>query len=153
MLPADLLAFFIEEVQHHVIDDKHTKAAELALLAHGKTIKKGPKSRLNLKTKSNKCCENCEKGGHSKAECWEKGGGKEGQGLKAKGKEKKKTKTETGNSAAITDSGDDSFAFFCTSTGPMITNDVGIPKNELEAYIDSGASQHYCLDCNKFINY
>ena len=41
MLPANLTAFFIEEAQHCVIDGEWTKAAESALLAHGKTTKKG----------------------------------------------------------------------------------------------------------------
>jgi len=36
--------------------------------------------------KSKKQCSNCNKCGHLKADCWAKGGGKEGQGLKRKDK-------------------------------------------------------------------
>ena len=114
---ADLIVFFIEEAQHHVIDSECTKAAKSALIALGKMTKKGSKLKHKSKTKSNEHCENCKKGGHTKADCWVKGGGKEGQGLRAKAKEKKKIKT--GNSAALADSGDNSFTFFCTSTHTM----------------------------------
>ncbi|KZT51067.1 hypothetical protein CALCODRAFT_405442, partial [Calocera cornea HHB12733] len=34
-------------------------------------------------------CDNCKKPGHSRADCWSKGGGKEGQGPRSKGKKKK----------------------------------------------------------------
>ena len=82
--------------------------------------------------------QNYKKGGHAKADCWEKGGGKEGQGPRAKAKEKKKTKT--GNSAALADSGDNLFAFFCMSTHTMSTNAISTPENKLEACINSRAS-------------
>ena len=41
--------------------------------------------------KSKKQCSNCNKRGHLKADCWAKGGGKEGQGLR-RGKDKDKSK-------------------------------------------------------------
>ena len=41
MLPDDLIAFIIEEAQHHMINDKHMKTAESALAAH---MKKGRKA-------------------------------------------------------------------------------------------------------------
>ena len=151
MLPADLIVFFIEEAQHRVIDNECTKAAELALLALGKTTKKGSILKHKSKTKPDEHCENCKKGGHTKADCWAKGGGKEGQGPRAKAKEKKKT--ETGNSAALADSSDNSFSFFCTSTHMMSTNAVATPENKPEACIDSRASRPYCPDHEKFVNY
>ena len=40
--------------------------------------KKGKKN----KGESDKHCENCDKSGHVKDDCWAPGGGKEGQGLK-----------------------------------------------------------------------
>ena len=39
-------------------------------------------------------CNNCGKQGHKKADCWAKGGGKEGQGPKGKGKKKDDVKDE-----------------------------------------------------------
>ena len=50
MPPLELIAFFTEEAQHRVIDDERTKAAESALLAHGRKEKKGSK-RQRSKTK------------------------------------------------------------------------------------------------------
>ena len=77
--PSELIAFFTEEAQHCVIDDEHTKAAESALLVHRRKEKKHSRQQWS-KTKSDKCCENCGKNGHSKVDCGLKGGGKEGQG-------------------------------------------------------------------------
>ena len=42
-------------------------------------------------------CHNCSKKGHKKADCWAKGGGKEGQGPK----QRKGKKTETATVAAV----------------------------------------------------
>ena len=44
--------------------------------------------------KSKKQCSNCNKRGHVKADCWAKGGSKEGQGPR-KGKDKDKSKDST----------------------------------------------------------
>lgn len=45
---------------------------------------KGKKSKRNVK------CYNCHRKGYYKADCWEEGGGKAGQGPKGKGREKLK---------------------------------------------------------------
>ena len=80
----DLISFFIEEAQHQVINDKHTRNAESALAAHGKNPKKGKscqkKNSENLR--SSVTCKNCNCEGHLKEYCWLKGGGKEGKGLR-----------------------------------------------------------------------
>ena len=54
----DTVSFIIEEAQHCVINDDHTKNAESALAAH---IKKTGKSKEKKKEKnqSGKACGNC----------------------------------------------------------------------------------------------
>ena len=81
MTPNDLILFFTEEAQHRLIDDEHTKAAESALLAHGKMQKGLKTNEGKSKPKSNpdEHCENCNRDGHLKVDCLSKGGGKEGQ--------------------------------------------------------------------------
>ena len=80
----DLIAFFIEEAQHHIINDERTKSAESALAAHRKKWKKGKGGRGKKpeKSESDDLCNNCNRPGHTKPNCWSKGGGKEGQGLR-----------------------------------------------------------------------
>ena len=58
------------------------KAKDLALVVHDK---KDDKKRVE--------CFNCKKKGHRKADCWAKGGGKEGEGPKSKKKGKESAKT------------------------------------------------------------
>ena len=52
------------------------------------------------KKKTDKICHNCKKKGHFKADCWVKGGGKEGQGLKGKKAEASGGEKGTGASVA-----------------------------------------------------
>ena len=82
MKPNDLISFFIEEAHHRVINDERTKNAESALAAHGKNPKKGRshQKKNSENSRSSITCENCTHEGHSKEDCWLKGGGKKGQG-------------------------------------------------------------------------
>ena len=50
--------------------------------------------------RKDKECHNCKKHGHFKADCWAKGGGKEGQGLKGKDKGNEKGQGVLANMAA-----------------------------------------------------
>ena len=74
----DLIVFILEEAQHCVINDKHTKTAESALMA---CMKKPPKSKgkKKVKAKQDIICESCDRPGPGKLDCYLKGGGKEGQ--------------------------------------------------------------------------
>ena len=78
----DLISFFIEEAQHQVINDEHTKSTESTLAAHRKNPKKGKfhQKKISENSRSSIICKNCNQQGHSKEDCWSKGGGKEGQG-------------------------------------------------------------------------
>ena len=144
----DLIAFIIEEAQHRVINDERTKTAESALAARTKKAGK-PKGKKKDDSQSDVICENCSRPGHSKPDCWSKGGGKEGQGPRQK---KKGKKSETVVVAAEDDK-EDLFAFTCTSDYVAVAESINLPKSRLGTCMDSGASQHYCPDRSKFTEY
>ena len=100
-------------------------------------------------------CHNCHKKGHIKAECWAKGGGKEGQGPKRKGRAQEgaaAAETAADESqleawAAIEDAcegGDEHVA----AAGSTRAND-GV---QTELY-DSGASRHMSPFRDRFVTY
>ena len=92
---------------------------------------------------------NCDKLGHKQFECWAKGGGKEGQGPG-----KKKSAKAQKAVVAIADSEKDKlFAFTCTSNYANIAKTLQVLKSKLGSCIDSGASEVYCPDQEKFANY
>ena len=143
----DLISFFIEEAEHRVINDKHTKYAESALAVHRKKPKKDKfhKGKTSEKPRLSITCENCNQDGHSKEDCWLKGGGKEGKGPRNQ-RLKREKKPE---STAVSESLDDAlFAFTCTSDYADLPKALQILKSHLGACIDSGASCHYCPDQN-----
>ena len=155
MKPDDLITFITEEAQHHVINDKRTKNAESALAALGKKQRTGKHCSNKGKEKStpSATCKNCKNAGHTKADCWVKGGGKEGQGPRGRNSKKGEKKAETAAAAEATGNADEIFAFTCMSDYVEVANALNIPKSQLGACIDSGASQHYSPDRNAFINY
>ena len=148
----DLIAFLMEEAQHRVINDERSKDSEQALAAHvkkkGKGKGRGKGDGKALNADSEILCHNCKKPGHKKANCWAKGGGKEGQGPR----QKKGKKTESAVVAAADDD-KELFAFTCTSDFANVAEALHVPKSRLGTCIDSGASQVYCPDRSKFANY
>ena len=139
----DLIAFITEEAQHQVINDKRGKNAEVALAAHVKRNKAGKKKKS--KEKSEEECENCQKPGHGKDNCYAKGCGKEGQApWQNKGKKANKTETIT---VAADEGEDEMFAFACSSDYVALAESLQLPKSKLETCIDSGTSQVYSLNC------
>ena len=99
----------------------------------------------------NLTCKNCNKTGHTKPDCWLKGSGKEGQGLRwSRSKKGEKAK----ESAVVTKVDEnDLFAFTCTSDYTAEAKALNISNENCRACLDSGASNHYCSNCNKFKNY
>jgi len=77
--PDDLIAIFLQEAEHRVIETGHSKNAESAMAA-ASGGKKQSKKKGKGKGKTNLICDNCHKPGHSKEDCWGPGGDKEGQG-------------------------------------------------------------------------
>jgi len=71
MKPEDLMNFFIEEAQHHVMNAEHSKNGDSALAVHGKKGKKG-KYGKGQKSKLNVTCDNCGQDGHLKPDCYSK---------------------------------------------------------------------------------
>jgi len=149
MKPDNLIAFLIKEAQRRVIIEQRGKAAESALAAHARerSGKRKPKEEFS-ESESKDTCENCNKPGHTRSECWSKGGGKEGQGSK----QKKKNKTKSVTVAADNDKGD-LLAFACISGYPNAAKTIQVPSLRARVYIDSLANRHYCPDRLKFWNY
>jgi len=147
-----LMAFIIEEAQHRVINEERDKASESALAARLKSSGKSKgKGKRKEKGQSDVTCENCEKAGHSKADCYSKGGGKEGQAPW----QKKKGKAKEPETAviAVEDDENDMFAFTCTSDYAAVASTLDVPKSRLGTCIDSGATRDFCPDRTKFTNY
>ena len=114
--PGDLMQMIIDEYDRRSTRSRtKEKGADAAFLAGnnnrgGRTAKKSDKDIE---------CFNCHKKGHRKADCWAKGGGKEGQGPKSKQKkDKEEPKKETASAVAeegvwmaiASDSGDEDMA-------------------------------------------
>ena len=155
MKPDDIITFITEEAQHRVINDERTKNAESTLAALGKKQRTGKHRSNKGKEKSTPgtTCENCKNAGHTKANCWAKGGGKEGQGPRGQNSKKGEKKAETAAAAEATSNADEIFTFTCTSDYVEVANTLNVPKSRLGACIDSGTSQHYSPDRDAFINY
>ena len=152
MSPDDLIAFIIEEAQHHMINDKCMKTAESALAACMKKAEK-PRGRGRNKSKNAQAditCEDCGKPGHGKPDCYSKGGGKKGQGLRQR---KNKDKQPESAVVAINDDENKLFAFACTSDFAAVVKKLNLPKSKLGTCVDSGATHDYCPDHSKFVNY
>jgi len=144
----DLISFLIKEAQYCAIIEETARVAESALAAHARGRSGRGKPKEVSKSESEDTCKNCERPGHTKSDCWSKGGGKEGQGLKQKRKDKAK-ESESAIIAASEDN-DKLFVFTCTSNH---TNLPKISKPRQRACVNSLVNQHYCPKHSKFQNY
>ena len=129
-----------------------------------------PKGKGKDKEKSNKsdvlCTNtpNCGRRGHTKDQCWEKGGGKEGQApdwWKKIAKDKKPSANSAETEVKEKDEPDDyamlatiilndEAALICTS---YFRSEAHSVSNISGIIIDSGASRHFSPDRSKFLNY
>ena len=97
--PDALILSMIDEYDHCSIKNRQTKdkgKSDAAFFAGGSS--KGGKGGKG--GKSDVECFNCHKKGHKKANCWAKGGGKEGQGPRSKGKKDDGKDSKGGGAAA-----------------------------------------------------
>ena len=147
----DLISFILEEAQHQVINDEHTKSAETALATHtkkGKQNKSGKQKKSSSSTKEE--CDNCGRPGHTINDFFSKGGGKEAEALWKKKKEKK---PEVAMVAVANNKENDLVAFTCTSDFADMAESLNLPKSKYGMCLDSGASNDYSPDQTKFSNY
>ena len=111
MKPTDLIEFLIEEAHHCVINMERFKNYDHALAANTKNSKGKSKTRKGddkpTGDSSKIICHNCKKPGHKIADCWSKGGRKEGQHLR----QRKAAKTEMAVMAVAGENKDKMFAF------------------------------------------
>src|SRR5258707_5099699 len=130
------------------------KAQDEAFTADSQKKRKGKKRDVE--------CENCHKKGHTKAQCWAKGGGNEGGGPKRKGKDDDKKEGDKGakSAAAITKDESDIEAWAAidgteeddaTPHVPIMAIESGV-KVQTELY-DSGASRHMSPNRKQFVTY
>lgn len=94
-------------------------------------------------------CNNCHRPGHSKPDCWSKGGGKEGQGPR----QTRKLKNSETVVVATNNDKEDLFAFTCTSDCVAMADTLDVLRSKLGTCIDSGTLKHYCPDKSKFTSY
>ena len=147
----DLITFFTEEAWNRYLEDQQASQAKSVPYVHKSKQKK---SKGCKEGKSGKKCGNCGKDGHTKPNCYQKGGGKEGQApWQKKGKKDNKKGEKKTEETANTAQDEEFFTFTCTSDFSTVAEALQIPKLKRGAIIDSGASQHFCPDWSKFTNY
>ena len=131
-----LIRIITEEAESRLILEGNSAGAGSALTATDKPVKG---NRQQRQKKNRPKCYNCNKPGHTKAECWAKGGGMEGQGPKQKGG-KEKASANTVLTKPEEDSPPQEYAF--------VTNTQA--SHMFKILLDSGASSHFCPDRSKF---
>ena len=98
-------------------------------------------------------CKNCKGSGHNKANCWAKGGGKEGQGPRSWRGKREEKRPEMAEMVDTRHDADNLCVFTCTSDYADVTNALNVLKSRLGACINSGASRHYSPRHNVFTDY
>ena len=105
-------------------------------------------------------CSNCQKLGHWVADCWAKGGGKEGQGPKAKqrgkgGRDKGKSRGKTAAKASASTSSSPEYAFALSKTNfsAIEQKSKGVEITKFSYILDSGASRHFEPKRERFRTY
>ena len=167
LTPADVIWHLTEEAASVEIEDSINKSNTAMMAASSKPNEGKDKSKSS---KSDLLCGNtifCGCRGHTTEQCWEKGGGREGQApdwWKKLNKGKKSSvnvaETESSNKedepenyamlAFISPSLDSKSALVCTSD---FRSEALAASEHSGIIIDSGASRHFSPDRAKFLNY
>jgi hypothetical protein len=147
--PRIVLKLAIDEYERRTLGNTQNEA----LAADSKTKGKGKKRDVE--------CTNCKKRGHTKAECWAKGGGNEGGGPKRKDRkgDDKDDKGSKKTQAAATEEQQSDIEAWTVSEVPEALLPC-LPVMETENFVgyqcelfDSGASRHMSPDRKSFVNY
>ena len=149
----DLITFIYEEADNKAAEKNVDEAKDNAAMAATSKDKGKSKSKLD------KHCNNCKKKGHTKENCFAKGGGKEGEApdwwKKKFGKDESK-----GTAANAVEKEEESVAFltYTENFALVVTSDfreealaTGIAKHG--TIIDCGASNHFSPEREQFLNY
>jgi hypothetical protein len=148
--PNDLMRIILEEAERRSIANRATDQSGSALYANKRRShkKKGGNSHSDAK------CDNCSKTGHTKPECYSKGGGKEGQApwQKKKSKEKGTANVATTTTEKPKDE-EVLYAFSCTSDFIEMVKWEGGDASSIEGVMDSGADAHFCPERGRFDNF
>ena len=169
LTPADVIWHLTEEATSVELEDSINKsnAAMMALTSRDSKPEKG-KGKGKDKSKSPKsdilCTNtpNCGRRGHTKDQCWEKGGGKEGQAPDWWKNKTSKGNKNNANSAEEKPDEPEDYAMFASilpddHTALVCTSDfrdeAHAASNQSSIIIDSGASRHFSPDRAKFLNY
>ncbi|OJA11515.1 hypothetical protein AZE42_10947, partial [Rhizopogon vesiculosus] len=152
--PDEIMSVISEEYEHRVIVNPTTskKGGNTALMAgENPNRSKGQNGGGN----SNATCYNCNNVGHVRANCWSKGGGKEGQRPQRQGQRHGNSWRPAAN--AVTQSTSmtttaENYAF-ATSDLANVAKQINIPVERCGAIVDSGATSHFCPDRSKFTTF
>ena len=169
LTPADVIWHLTEESTSVEIEDSINKSNAAMMASTSKDSKpKEGKRKGKDKSKSSKddilCTNtpNCGRRGHTKDQCWEKGGGKEGQAPDWWKKKNSKGDKNNANSAEDKSDEPEDYAMFASTlpdddTALVCTSDfreeVHTVSHQSGIIIDSGASRHFSPDRSKFLNY
>src|SRR5271168_4870543 len=148
----DLITFIYEEADNKTAEKHVDKAKENSAMVANK-------GKGKLKAKSDKYCDNCTKKGHTKENCFAKGGGKESEAPDSWKKKFRKDESK-GTAANTVKKEEENVAFlaYTENFALAVTSDfqkealaTGILKRG--TIIDCGASSHFSPEREKFLNY
>ena len=148
----DLIMFIYEEADNKAVEKNVDEAKDNSAMAANREKGKG-------KCKSDQKCTNCKKKGHTRENCFAKGGGKESEApdwwKKKFGKDESKS---TAANAADADEEAVAFLTYTENFALVVTSDfqaealtTGVAK--CGTIIDCGASNHFSPEREKFLNY
>jgi hypothetical protein len=158
-----LIQAVLEEADHQIVAKNTEKAVENAAMLAATNLKSSKGRNKQRKTRNGQHCNNCDRDGHIAADCYSKGGGKEGQQPW-----KKKQKDGTAATATNNDDMDVDVALLSANiedeeenVALAVTSDFHQEAKALSVsspshngiIIDSGASRHFSPELSKYTKF